>query len=277
MSNYMSCPICKRLKMQVTKLNVGEWCYCHACKLSASLKDICYATRISEEAFLQQYGSLINNQTTSRQPPDNLEMPFPPEFSFLSNPDSKPALDYLATRGLSLKHLQNVFYNPMLNAIVFPYYYKGQYAGCQQRLIKPSAEGPKMITQPGTKTGSLVYGWDQSPLSSSIKNIVICEGAINALSLRAACPNKDTLFVAIGGSSTKHINIFKQLVKDEFNVICAFDTDKAGFEATRSYMFNNACTAYAYAPKAVGDWNDILILHGVKHLWLAFEKGVKAL
>ncbi|NCX94496.1 MAG: hypothetical protein EBX40_07455, partial [Gammaproteobacteria bacterium] len=199
---------------------------------------------------------------------------------------AKPGVDYIRSRGLTLEG--DMYYDIDREGIVFPYYYENYFVGAQTRFIVPKmlsdGEVQKMDTLPGTRLGLLFYGYSGGKFVHDYKGVIATEGAFNCLSIRQALNsayggvlNNPWLVVACSGSgATKyHQETLKEFKDSGLKVICAFDSDEAGFKGLKKLNEAGSITHYAITGDTSVDWNDKL--KSIGHIELAkwFLRQVK--
>lgn len=267
--NNKKCLICKRKNdcLYAHKdPDTGEiWFWCQGkCKRAYSLYDYCFNAGISLKDFL-------NNDLTFEEarPLEVNAMSWPRYFHALSDIESTPGVEYLRSRGL--EYPGEMYYDSNRNGIVFPYYLNNMFVGAQIRFIEPRTDEDgnswKITTMPGTRLGYLFWGWSQQSFSTSVKYVVVAEGAINAASLQQAfnkrygnlLKNPYRCVSTSGASVTKyHVDKLNELIGYGLKVISAFDNDEAGIKAFERMAKDGACTHYAFVDEDGKDWNDIL-------------------
>jgi hypothetical protein len=244
------------------------WCYCAGkCQRGYSLIEYCYLTGLKPEDLENSKDMVFDNQVTNEEIQD---IEFPSGFIPLSDPRSKPGIEYLNKRGL--KVAPNLYYDLNREGIAFPYYLKNRFAGAQIRYLVPrtseAGDNIKIITLTGTKTTHLFYNWNQDPLHINQKYIVVTEGAFNALSLQQALnsyyespfKNPFKCIAASGsGASETQRSILRDMIKSGIKVIVAPDSDEAGIKMAKKYMDSGSCTHYAFVNEGEKDWNDKLV------------------
>ena len=259
----------------------GEiWFWCQGkCKRGYSLYEYCFLAGISLKDLLKS-----NLNFEEARPLEVNAMSWPRSFYALSDPVSKPGLDYLKSRGL--RSPGEMYYDSDKNGIVFPFYLENTFVGAQIRFIEPkkSEDGSdwKITTMPGTRLGYLFWGWSQQQLATTVRYVVVAEGAINAASLQQALNSKHGNLLknpyrcisTSGASITKfHSEKLKELINSGIKVIAAFDPDDAGVKAFEKTALAGACTHYAF-PEEGEDWNDVLKREG-DHLATYFASRLK--
>ena len=261
------CLICSRTNQTLhwhTDKDTGAiWVYCVGkCQRGYSLRDYCYTARIDLTKFLQN-----DFNFTEAAPNEVSRLDWPAHFIPLSDPRAVKGVEYIKSRGLSLKG--DMYYDMEREAIVFPYYYENIFVGAQTRLITPwEKEGNvvKMLTLPGTRLGLVFYNWNQSPFVTNIKGLILCEGAFNVLAIQQSL---DGLYGGIlknpwkavatsGCGTTKHqIEKIKELKEAGIKIVCAFDSDEPGLKGLAKLKREDAITHYALVEDTAMDWNDV--------------------
>jgi hypothetical protein len=247
--------------------DTGEiWLWCQGkCKRGYSLYDYCNQAGISLKEFLAMGISFDEAPELEVN-----AMSWPRSFYALSDPQAKPGVDYLLSRGLDMP--AEMYYDSDKNGIVFPYYVHNTFVGAQIRFIEPrtSEDGSpwKITTLPGTRLGYLFWGWSQQVLPTSVKYLVIAEGAINAASLQQALNkrygnllrNPYRCISTSGASVTQyHCKRLKELIDSGLKIIAACDNDDAGISMFEKMAKQGACTHYSFVTEEGKDWNDLLI------------------
>lgn len=267
--NTKKCLICRRKNdcLYAHKdSDTGEiWFWCQGkCKRGYSLYDYCFAAGISLKDFLSS-----NLSFEEARPMEVNAMGWPRSFHALSDEMSRPAIEYLKSRGL--EYPGEMYYDSSKNGIVFPYYLSNTFVGAQIRFIEPRVDEEgnkwKITTLPGTRLGYLFWGWSQQPFATNVKYVVVAEGAINAASLQQALnkkygnllKNPYRCISTSGANVTKyHSERLNELIESGLKVISAFDNDEAGIKAFERMAKDGACTHYAFVEEDGKDWNDIL-------------------
>lgn len=280
--NHKKCLICKDGRKNDCLYahqdpDTGEiWFWCQGkCKRGYSLYEYCSQAGVSLKELLKS-----NLQFQEAQPLEVNAIQWPRSFHALSDPISKPGLEYLQSRGL--RSPGEMYYDSEREGIVFPYYFNNTFVGAQVRFIKPrkAEDGSdwKITTLPGTRLGYLFWGWAQQPLAINVRYLIVAEGAINAASLQQALnakygnllKNPYRCISTSGASVTKyHAEKLKELIDSGLKVIAAFDNDEAGIKAFEKTAKEGACTHYAFVSEDGKDWNDILRSGGDPAIHLA--------
>ena len=255
--------------------------YCCACGRSYKLEEYCVLGGITPYQLIKS--GLTFNESSEKEVN---RLDWPSNFISLLDDKAYKGQEYLESRGLKIEG--DIYYDTRKNGIVFPMYYHLDFCGAQIRLIEPreSYDGSitKMISLTGTRSGILVYNWNQMAIPAEVSVVVITEGAINCLSLMQACTEtyrgkilNPFKFVSLCGSgATKHhVEIFKDLKNKGYRVVLAADSDEAGVKMFDKFTKNEAITHCSTTNPNDGDWNDILIEKGPLGLFKYFLKGVK--
>jgi hypothetical protein len=211
------------------------------------------------------------------------KLTWPQSFISMSDPRAKRGVDYIKSRGLMPD--DDMFYDMRREGIVFPYYVDNTFCGAQVRLVKEYVDqdgnSRKVDTMPGTRLGLLFYGWNQQPLPN-VKGLIVCEGAINALSLQQVLNHvyggvvrNPWRAIATSGSglSRHHIEVLQEQILLGKAVVVAPDSDEAGFKMYRKANENGACTHVAFTDSNM-DWNDLLKKIGKTELAKLFMGSV---
>jgi hypothetical protein len=242
---------------------LGIWCWCNRCERAYSIEDYTRRAGLSLAEFLKQD---FNFKEASPNEVQKIE--WPKSFIPLFDSRAEKGVRYLKSRGIDLD--DNMFYDLTREGIVFPYHFDTVFCGAQIRLIEPwkynDGNERKIDTLPGTRVGLLFYNWNQQPFAPNIKAVIITEGAFNTLSIQQALNNmygshikNPFKCIALSGSSvTKHhLEVLNQLKKDGYKIICAPDSDEAGFKMLKKFIDNDALTHFVLTNDPKKDWNDI--------------------
>jgi hypothetical protein len=216
------------------------------------------------------------------------KMEWPAWFLPLWDPRSKPGVDYLASRGLNIH--DGVYYDGDSQGIVFPYFYDQVFVGAQIRFIEPrkfpDGSVQKIDTLPGSRLGLLFWQYNQTFIPSGVKNIVITEGAINAMSLQQAFQKtvskelcSQFLFISTSGCnmSTHHVEAMKELKDRGYKVILAYDSDEAGIISLDKIKSKECVSHFSLSMDDELDWNDILIKKGPNVLVKTFLSNIRSI
>jgi hypothetical protein len=239
------------------------WLWCNGCGRGYSIEAYCHKAGISLAEYLK--GDFAFQEAADGE---LRRMEWPIHFYSLSDPRSEKGVIYLNSRGLTPEG--DLFYDAEDNGIVLPLYYHGTFVGAQVRFIEARADEDgkpwKVTTLPGTRLGLLVYGFDQQDLLPHIKGVIVCEGALNALSIQQSlnkvyggaikCPWK-AVACSGSGASEHQQEVFKNLKERGYKVVIASDNDDAGMKMLNKYVTAEACTHFALTDTEV-DWNDEL-------------------
>lgn len=284
MINTRHCLICRKhnrtLYWHKDPDDGSLWCWCNACDRGYSIQNYCYIAGVSLVDFLK--GDFDVEESV---PNEVRVMNWPSRFIPLSDPRSKPGVDYINSRGLTLEG--DMYYDIEKNGIVFPYYYHNNFVGAQTRFIEPrvhpDGDIQKMDTLPGTRLGLLIYGWSQEKFIGNVKAVVITEGAFDAISINQALNmaygginNNPWRAVACSGSgATKHHQeTFKELKEQGMKIVVAPDFDEPGMKMLRKFKDGDACTHFALTGRT-DDWNTCLKEMGHREFAKFFLDAVK--
>ena len=267
--NTKKCLICKRpndtLYWHKDNQTGGLWVYCKGvCSRGYSLYAYCAGAGLSVSEFLKNkidFKEATPNEVT--------RMEWPRSFIPLSDPRSKPGIDYLRNeRGLQPG--DGMYYDIDREGIAFPYFFGDVFVGAQIRFTKPWVDKDghtrKIDTLPGSRLGLLFYNWNQNGFMANIKGVVIVEGAFDVQCLQQAfhaayggtiaCPWR--VIACSGSGATKHqLEQMQEVVSNGYKVIVAPDSDKAGLEMGKKFKDAGACTHIAFTGKTGVDWNDV--------------------
>ncbi len=105
-------------------------------------------------------------------------------------------------------------------AIVMPWYRGGKLMAIRYRYIEPTADGQRLIAQPGSKFGGVLYGGQaMEPGAEHTRTLVLCEGEINAASIWQVAHETRLDVLSVGSESTRltdamlaHAAKYKQVV-----------------------------------------------------------------
>lgn len=267
--NNKKCLICKRPNDTIhyhTDPDTGEiWLWCNGkCQRGYGIRQYCHLAGVDLVEFLK------GDFDFQEAPPNEVnKLDWPQTYISLSDPRAKKGVDYIKSRGLDLKG--DMYYDTEREAIVFPVYYSSVFVGAQTRLLEPwiNEEGDeiKMLTLPGTRLGLVFYGWNQDPFVTNVKAIVVCEGAINALSIQQSLDkvyggvlkNPFKVVATSGCGTTQHqldkLREFKDAGK---KIIVAFDSDEPGLKGVKKFIDSGVATHHALTGDTAMDWNDVL-------------------
>ena len=269
MMNTKKCLICKRSNNTLhwhTDNDTGNiWVWCNGrCQRGYGLREYCHMAGIDLNDFLKQ-----DFDFTEASPNEVSRLDWPPHYVPLSDPRAEEGVDYIRSRGLEPKG--DMYFDIKGKSIVFPYYYGSTFVGAQMRLLKPwineDGDEIKMLTMPGSRTGLLFYNWNQEAFLTEIKGIVLCEGALNVLSLQQALDdmyggvlkNPWKIVATSGCGTTSHqIDKIKGLKDAGIKIVCAFDSDEPGMKGLKKLIKEDAITHYALVDDTELDWNNKL-------------------
>ena len=285
--NTKKCLVCHAkhdvLHWHFDEQNQGAiWCFCQKCQRGYSLYDYVSKAGLSLREFLKNDFSFEESK-----PNEVSKMQWPHWFIPLFDPRASKGLDYVKGRGLGPSANQ-LFYDVEEEGIVFPYYFHGTFVGAQVRFIEAwtdkDGEERKIDTIPGTRLGLLFGLFDQSPLPSHVKCIVVCEGVFNALSIQQALNsiygssmNPYKCIATSGCNLTDHHSeVLKELKVEGKKIVLAYDFDEAGLRGMQKAIKKECITHVAWTGDSDVDWNDIIRLGGEDELRKAFFKGVKS-
>lgn len=241
------------------------WVWCQGkCKRGYSIYEYCYQAGLSVKELLDLGLNFIEAPEAEVS-----AMEWSRHFLHLGDQRAKLGLDYLRSRGL--RPASDMYYDSSREGIVFAYYYENTFVGAQIRFLvdKVTEDGDpwKITTLPGTRLGYLFWGWSQNPLSSSVKYLVLTEGAFNAASIQQSLNDhygnllqNPYRCIATSGSgiSKYHIDQLKTLIDNGMKIIASPDSDEAGLKMLNKIQLNGACTHYSLVSKDGVDWNDLL-------------------
>ena len=262
------CLICRRPN-DTLNWHEGEndgmpWVFCMGtCQRAYSIYEYTATAGISLGEFLK------NKFEIKEAPPNEVrKMEWPATFIPLFDKRAKPAIEYLTSRGIDID--DGMYYDTWRQGIVFPYFYDSVFVGAQIRLIEPrideNGNEHKIETIPGTRTGLLFYGWNQSPLMPGVKGIILTEGAFNSLCISQALNkvyggivnNPWRCIAGSGSGATKHqIATIKELKESGLKIVVASDSDEAGIRCFEKFSKADAITHYAFTEDPDEDWNDV--------------------
>jgi hypothetical protein len=270
-TNYKKCLICKGGKkndclMWHEDSDTGEiWVWCQGkCQRGYSIYEYCHIAGVELKEFLA-----LDLKFQEAKAYEVNRMEWPRSFVPLFHKEAEEGIEYLASRGL--KPTDNLFYDTSRQGIVLPYHLESSFVGAQIRFLheKVNEDGDawKITTLPGTRLGYLFYNWNQSPLLSHVKYVVVTEGAFNALSLQQALnahyggflKNPFKCIANSGSGLSDHkMDVLKDLIEKGYKVIAAPDTDEAGEKLLGKFSDNGAATHFALVEEENRDWNDVL-------------------
>lgn len=115
-------------------------------------------------------------------------------------------LSYLADRGLTMATCEaygfgfGAFRNHP--AIVIPWTRGGKLQAIRYRYVTPMADGPKIISEPGSRFAESMYGGQTlCGCAEQLRTLVICEGEINAASIWQAAQASNVDVLSTGSES----------------------------------------------------------------------------
>lgn len=284
--NSKKCLICKKsnntLHWHTDKDTDAIWVYCvGGCQRGYSLQSYCYTAGINLTEFLK--GDFDFQEA---KPLEVTRLEWPTSYISLADPRANAGVEYLKNRGLEIKG--DMYYDLEKEAIVFPYYMGNTFCGAQTRLLKPwtnlDGDTTKILTMPGTRLGLVFYNWNQEAFVTNIKGIIVCEGAINAISIQQSlnqmyggvlkCPFK--VVATSGCGTTQHqMDKLKEMKDAGKKIIVAFDSDEAGLKGLSKMVKNEVATHYCLTNNDNIDWNDILGTQGSETLAKYFIENIK--
>ena len=258
------------------------WCYCNKCDRGYSLEQYCEIADIDLTEFL------TGDFHMQEAKPDEVQaMAWPAAFIPLSDPRAAKGVEYVKSRGLTPDG--DMYYDLNEEGIVFPYYVDSHFCGAQVRFIdaRINEDGSvwKITTLPGTRLGLLFGMWNQAQIRAGIKAVVVCEGYFNALALQQAFNIKyggisrnPWKFICTSGSgvSEHQAEALKSIKEKGLKVICAFDTDEAGFKGMSKLKELGSLTHISSSAEINIDWNDILKRDGYEELAKLFLSNIQS-
>lgn len=267
------CLICKRpndtIHHHEDKETGHMWLYCVGkCQRGYSLREYCHVAGIPLVEYLKGDFDFVE-----AKPLEVNKLEWPASFISLSDPRANAGVEYLKNRGINPQG--DIYYDLEREGIVFAYYFQDTFCGAQTRLLKPwtNADGDttKILTLPGTRLGMLLFGWNQKAFFTKISGLIICEGAINVLSIQQSlnklyggilkCPWK-VVATSGAGISQHQIDKMKELKDAGIKVVSALDGDEAGLRGLNKLIKNEAITHFALTGDSEKDWNDFLVTEG---------------
>jgi hypothetical protein len=238
------------------------WTWCNRCDRGYSINEYCAKAGLSLKEFLKQDFSF------KEAPPNEVQrMDWPKNFIPLFSEQAKDGIEYLASRGLIPD--ESLYYDTWRKGIVFPYFFDTVFCGAQVRLIEPwvdpDGEIRKIDTIPGTRTGLLFFNYNQTTLMPHIKNLIVTEGALNAIAIKQTLDavygeltNPWKCIAASGsGASSHHLEVLKELKDHGYKIVAAPDSDKAGLKMLKKMQAADCITHYNLTMDDAYDWNDI--------------------
>ena len=89
-------------------------------------------------------------------------------------------------------------------AIVMPWYRGGKIMAIRYRYLEPTSDGQRLIAQPGSKFGGVLYGGQaMEPGAEQTRTLVLCEGEINAASIWQVAHDTRLDVLSVGSESTR--------------------------------------------------------------------------
>lgn len=263
------CLICNGGKKNSTlywhRSDTDIWTWCNKCDRGYSIHQYCYLAGLSLTEFLQQ-----SFDFQEAKPNEVQKVEWPRSFVPLFDKRAEEGLEYLKSRGIDPDG--DMFYDTFRKGIVFPYNYDKVFCGAQIRFIHPyvDADGQlrKIDTLPGTRLGLLFYGWNQSEFLPTVKGIIVCEGAFNAICINQALNSVygsiltnpwKAIATSGSGASKHHVESIKELKDKGLKVILAPDSDEAGLKMLKKFNDAEAITHYVLTEDDEKDWNDFSV------------------
>jgi len=286
--NTKKCLICKQgqknecLHWHRDSDSGSIWVYCVGkCKRGYSIYEYTAKAGLSLREFLKN-----DFDFEEAKPNEVNRMEWPSWFLPMFDPRAKAGLDYVNGRGLD-STVGDMFYDAEDHGIVFPYYVGSTFVGAQIRFIEPRVDQDgdvqKMNTLPGTRLGLLFYNYVQTPLPDTTRCIVVCEGALNALSIQQALnsiygtmSNPYRCVATSGCNLTEHhADVLKELRGEGRKIVLAYDFDEAGKKGIRRAIDRQAITHIALTGDDEKDWNDVMQELGNYELAKFFLNGIQ--
>lgn len=89
-------------------------------------------------------------------------------------------------------------------AIVMPWYRGGKLMAIRYRYIEPTPDGQRLIAQPGSKFGGILYGGQAMEAGAEqTRTLILCEGEINAASIWQVAHETRLDVLSVGSESTR--------------------------------------------------------------------------
>ena len=89
-------------------------------------------------------------------------------------------------------------------AIAMPWYRGGKIMAIRYRFIEPTSDGQRLIAEPGSKFGGVLYGGQaMEPGAEQTRTLVLCEGEINAASIWQVAHETRLDVLSVGSESTR--------------------------------------------------------------------------
>lgn len=142
------------------------------------------------------------------------------------NPDAKITIEYINSRGISVKTAKELmtFFQKSDKAVIFAYEnFDGELVGLKYRNIKE-----KKIFQ---AAGSQAFLWNLNKATND--KIIICEGEWDCMTLAEIGLIDRCLSVPMGTGNLDWIDNCKEYLESKKEIILAFDNDDAGEKALR--------------------------------------------
>lgn len=257
------------------------WVWCNKCSRGYSIYQYCALAGLTLAEFLKNDFEFEEARSNEVQ-----KMAWPKSFIPLYDPKAQKGIDYLKSRGVDPD--EGIYYDTQREGIVFPLYFDDAFVGAQVRLITPwvgeNGDERKIDTIPGSRLGLLFYNFNQVPFRTNVKAVIVCEGAINSISLQQALNdmyggilNNPFKAIACSGSgiSQHQLEVLRDLKDQGFRIIAALDSDEAGQKGLKKLVAAEALTHYALTEDDETDWNNILQQNDKKYLAKYFLSKVK--
>lgn len=152
----------------------------------------------------------------------------------------------------------NFYYNPVSERLVIPYRDASNMIYFYQERALRSGQEPKYLNFKGVKSSSILYQYDVD----SFRGLYICEGVLDALSLKLLGYNATTTISC--NASKEQLN---QLKHYNGKLVVAYDNDEAGTKGIRRFdrqrkRMRMEPVFYCQPPKEYKDWNAFLVASG---------------
>ena len=179
----------------------------------------------------------------------------------------KRGLDYLQLRGLTFADIinNNIGFDPSVDAITLPHYYKGKLFGIKMRML--SGDARYKATKP---SAFRLYRYDHIHLSDTI---IITEGEIDAVS---AAGLSNLPCVAVSGKDNFKPDFVDDLVKVS-KIYLMLDSDGSSddsIEAIATMLGRHRCHLVDLSPYDVKDCNDLLVTYGKDVAKLKLDEAI---
>lgn len=166
----------------------------------------------------------------------------------------KDAWNFLISRGLDPEG-NTFYYNKKSNRVVIPYRDAlGNIFYYQERALTKEQQ-PKYLNSKGVKSSTILYQYDVD----SFRGLYICEGAIDAITLKSLGLNATTTL-----SCTVSREQMSQLKAYNGKLIVAYDNDEAGLRGLQKFDRMRKRSRiddlyYCTPPKEYKDWNEFYV------------------